>query len=428
MTKRILYTAAALLCCLSFARAQVSIEQCVALAQENYPLIKKYDILNQTRDTDLSNINKCWLPQIDVYGQGTMQNAVPSFPEVLSDILAKTGADIEGLGKLQYKIGADLNQTIWDGGKSQSGRRVAETASGAQRATLDVQLYAIRERVENLFFGVLLTEEQIKQAEQTQNLLESNLAMLESMKSNGVTMQSDVDMVEAQLLTTGQQIIQAQSLSQSYRSLLSIYTGTDMATAELARPDSAIPGKMAPERPELAIFEAQIKANDARLEDVRAEVMPKIGFFAQAYYGYPGLNYFESMMNRNLSFNLLAGLKIKWNIGSLYTKKNNERKLRLANDGVRADREVFLFNTRMETESHTSRIRELKKVMANDARITVLRTNVRRAAESQLKNGIIDATTLLSKITDENQARLSASYHEIQLIQSIYQLKYTLNQ
>lgn len=427
MTKRILYTAAALLCCLSFARAQVSIEQCVVLAQDNYPLIKKYDILNRTLDTDLSNINKCWLPQIDVYGQGTMQNAVPSFPGLLSDILAQTGASIDGLGKLQYKIGADLNQTIWDGGKSRSGREVAKAAVGEQRAALDVQLYAIRERVENLFFGVLLTEEQIKQAQQTQNLLGRNLAMLESMKANGVAMQSDLDMVEAQLLTVGQQIIQAKSLSQSYRSLLGIYTGTDMTTPELVKPDPTIPGEMAPARPELDMFDAQIKANNVRMGDIRAEVMPKIGFFAQAYYGYPGLNYFESMMNRNLSFNLLAGLRINWNIGSFYTKKNNERKLRLANDGVRADREVFLFNTNMQTESHTARIRELKKVMANDARITELRMNVRRAAESQLKNGIIDATALLSKITDENQARLTASYHEIQLIQSIYQLKYTLN-
>ena len=155
--------------------------------------------------------------------------------------------------------------------------------------------------------------------------------------------------------------------------------------------------------------------------------MPRIGFFAQSWYGYPGINYFESMMKRDPSFNLVAGVKISWNVDAFYTKKNSRRKLALAGEGIENDREVFLYNTRLQTAAQTQEIDGIRSVMADDSRIVELRASVRQAAESQLRNGVIDATALLSKITDENQARLTACYHEIQLLQNIYKLKNTLN-
>lgn len=427
MIKRNITTLLFSVCCVMYAAADVTVEQCVALAQENYPLIQKYDLLRQSRQIDLSDINKSWLPQIGIYAQGTVQNAVPSFPDALSNVLDQMGTDMKGLGKLQYKVGVDLNQTIWDGGSSKASRTIAESENAQQEAALDVELYAVRERVENLFFGIMLVEKQIKQAELTLTLLESNLAMLRSMKTNGTATQSDVDMVEAQFLTVQQQITQARSISDSNRRLLGIFTGTDMSDEKLTKPSSSMPSELISARPELALFDARIKNNDARLVSIKSSVMPRIGLFAQAYYGYPGYDYFKSMMNRDMSFNVLAGVKVSWNIGSFYTKKNSERKLRLANDDIVADREVFLFNSNLQTSSQTAHISELEGIMKEDSRIVELRANVRRSAESQLRNGVIDATALLTKITDENQARLTSSYHEIQLIQSIYQLKYILN-
>lgn len=427
MNKRILSLALLPALCITAATAQVTMEQCVSLAMENYPLIQKYELLERTRQTDLSDINKSWLPQISIYGQGTAQNAVPSFPDALSEMLDRTGNDMKGLGKLQYKAGIDLSQTIWDGGAAKSRREIARQDNAEQRAALDVQLYAIRERVENIFFSILLIEEQIKQTRQTQALLESNLGKLRAMKANGTAMQSDVDMVEAQSLTVGQQIIQAGSSAQNYRRLLGLYTGSDMSEEELVKPTPAMPESMTTERPELSLFDARIRANDARLGSIRASVMPKINFFAQAYYGYPGFDYFKSMMNRDMSFNALAGVKVAWSISPYYTKKNSEHKLRLANAGIEADRDTFTFDNSLRIQTQDSHIDELRKVIAEDARIASLRANVRRAAESQLENGVIDTDALLVKITDENNARLAASYHEIQLIQSICQLKYLLN-
>ena len=155
--------------------------------------------------------------------------------------------------------------------------------------------------------------------------------------------------------------------------------------------------------------------------------MPKIGLFAQAYYGYPGFDYFRSMINRELSFNIMAGIKVSWNIDSFYTRGNTSRKTALKADEIEVARDLFLFNTRMKSASQMAAIEGLRKVMADDSRIVALRANVRKAAESQLDNGVIDTTALLSKISDENMARLTARFHEIQLLQEIYKLKYTLD-
>ncbi len=426
MTKRF-FLGVGMLLVATWLHAQLTLEQCVEHAQENYPLIKKYDLLSKTQEINLSDINKSWLPQIGIYGQGTVQNAVPSFPDALSNIMSQMGTDMPGLGKLQYKVAAELNQTIWDGGTSKSQREIVRADNAEHLAQLDVQLYAIRERVENLFFGILLMDEQIKQIQATQTLLQGNLNRLRAMKTNGTAMQSDVDMMEAQYLTASQQLIPAQSNTQSYRRVLEIFTGIDIGVQHLVKPEADMPDNLTVNRPELNLYDMQTRANEIRSSTIKSSLMPKVRLFAQVYYGYPGFDNFKSMMNRDLSLNALAGVKVSWNIGSLYTKKNRERQLQIASEGIDTDRGTFLFNISLQALSQTDRINEMEDIMKEDARIVELRANVRRAAESQLGNGIIDTTALLSKITDENQARLSASYHEIQLIQLIYQLKHTLN-
>lgn len=407
--------------------AQITIEQCVEKAMENYPEIRKYDLVSATREIDLSDIDKGWLPRITAYGQATVQNAVPSFPESLSGVLQQMGQSMKGLDKLQYKVGVDISQTIWDGGLSRARRDVSRLTSETQRKYIDVELYAVRQRVENLYFAILLTEEQIAQTGNALALVKGNLEKLRSMLRNGTAMQCDVDMVAAQALTMEQDITRARSVVRGYRQVLEIFIGESLADRALVMPYAQLPSDMRPERPELSLFENRIAAAQAsrRLSDV--SLMPKVGFFAQTWYGYPGFDYFKSMMNRNLSFNIMAGVKVTWNIDAFYTKKNTARRTAVDTANIMSEKEIFLFNTGMQSVSQQEKISGLRSVMADDAKIIELRTNVRKAAESQLENGVIDATALLTKITDENQAKLTARFHEIQLIQEIYNLKYILN-
>lgn len=426
MLRLYLLLALSLFVCVQMS-AQVTLEECIALAEENYPIISKYDLLEHTKEVNLSNINKGWLPQINLYGQGTVQNDTSSLPESLTNIINQTGTNIAGLNEWQYRIGADISQNIWDGGTSKVHRKIELAEDAERQAAIDVQLYAVRERVEDLYFGILLMDAQIEQVKNMQLLLQSNLDKLRIMQSNGTAMQSDVDMVEAEYLGTVQQLTQAESASQSYRNVLGLFMGKSIVGQKLVKPEAFIPQDMMPSRPELKYFEKQLQTNEARNASITANMMPKIGLFAQLYYGYTGFDYFENMMNRNPSFNILAGVKLSWNIGALYNKKNDRMKLKLSSDNINVERDIFLFNINLQSRSQLDHIDELKAVIKNNDRIVELRTNVRKAAESQLDNGVIDATALLTKLTDEKQARLTAAYHEIQLLQSIYELKYTLN-
>ena len=407
--------------------AQLTLERCQRLAQENYPAIKKYGLIDKSLEIELSDINKSWLPSVTAYGQGTVQNVVPAFPAALEDVLAQMGREVRGIGKFQYKIGVDVSQTIWDGGASKSQREIIRIQEAVQQSGLDVEMYALRQRVNNIYFAILLTEEQIKQSTQTVELLNANLNLLRSMLKNGTAMQSDVDMVQAQALTLRQSITQAESTVKSYRTLLSIYVGEDVSAQQLVLPSPDLPATLTSDRPELKLFDSRQNALETSQLMTNVSLMPKIGFFAQAYYGYPGFDYFKSMMNRNLSFNIMAGVRVSWNIDSFYTKKNKLAKTALEIDNINIERETFLFNSRLQTEGELKTLEGLRNVMQDDAQIIELRGNVRKAAESQLRNGIIDATALLSKITDENLDKLTANFHEIKYIQEVYKIKNTLN-
>lgn len=418
------------LCCLLpalFMHAEITIEQCVEKAMANYPAIKKYNLMATAKEIELSDINKSWLPRIGVYGQVTGQNIVPSFPEALTGVLQNMGQEMKGMGKIQYKAGVDVSQTIWDGGASKAKREMSRTKEAVQRAGLDVELYNVRQRVENLYFAILLTDAQIAQSRVTYEVLCDNLDKLRAMLRNGVAMQSDIDMVEAQALTVNQNIVQAQSASDSYRKALELFIGESLKNETLAMPTGEMPLDTEPDRPELKLFDRKLEYNEAGNRLANVSLMPSIGLIAQGYYGYPGFDYFQSMMNRDLSFNIIAGVKVAWNIDSFYTKKNTSRRTAVKAAEIAADRDVFLFNTRIQSASQTETIRGIRNMMKDDSRITALRLNVRKAAESQLANGVIDITALLTKIGDENIAMLTSKYHEIMLMQEIYKLKYTLD-
>lgn len=410
------------------AYSQLTIEECVKKAEANYPIIKKYELLNTTLEIDLSEINKAWLPRLGTYGQATAQNEVPSFPKKLTVVLDQMGQEVKGLSKIQYKAGAELNQPIWDGGASRSRRDAARANDAVRKSSLEVELYAVRQRVESIYFAILLTEEQIAQNEVTRNLLNQNLEKIRTMFKNGVAMQSDADMIEAQVLTVSQNIVLARSTADSYRKMLEVFIGESTAGKNMVKPTGNISGNKECDRPELKLFANRLVANHAANRMSNVSYMPVAGLFAQAYYWYPGFDYFKSMMTHKLSFNLLAGLRISWNIDSFYARKNNSMRTAVNARNIAADKELFLFNNGIQRAEKIGTISGLREVMKEDEKIIALRKSVRCAAEAQLENGIIDATALLTKISDENIARLNAKYHEIQLIQEIYNLKYILNQ
>lgn len=424
--KRIALLCGCLLAGLS-AGAQVTLDECRRLAREHYPEIRQYDLVHRTEEYTLSNARRAWLPQLSLAAQATWQTEVPSFPNALAGMLAQQGIDMPGMNKDQYKAALELNQTLWDGGKSEADKRIARAEAAEQARSADVDLYALQGRVDNLFFGILLLDERIAQTRLTLDLLRSNLEKVRALQRNGVAMQSDADAVEAELLTVNQQLTQVTASRDSYRRMLEIFTGRPLDGERLERPDASEPRSMESSRPELALFDATADKLTAQERLVKAATRPRFGLFAQGYYGYPGMDYFQSMMSPDWSWNAMAGVKMSWNFGAYYTRKNSLAKLRTAKEQVEVQREIFLFNTRLQTAEESGDIARLRKALADDDRIVALRRSVREAAESKLRNGVIDTDDLLRKITDEAAAATARSAREIELLKTIYELKHTIN-
>ena len=424
--KRIALLCGCLLAGLS-AGAQVTLDECRRLAREHYPEIRQYDLVRRTEEYTLSNARRAWLPQLSFAAQATWQTEVPSFPNALAGMLAQQGIDMPGMNKDQYKAALELNQTLWDGGKSEADKRIARTEAAEQARSTDVDLYALQGRVDTLSFGILLLDERIAQTRLTLDLLRSNLEKVRALQRNGVAMQSDADAVEAELLTVNQQLTQVTASRDSYRRMLEIFTGRPLDGEQLERPDASEPRSMESSRPELALFDATADKLTAQERLVKAATRPRFGLFAQGYYGYPGMDYFQSMMSPDWSWNAMAGVKMSWNFGAYYTRKNSLAKLRTAKEQVEVQREIFLFNTRLQTAEESGDIARLRKALADDDRIVALRRSVREAAESKLRNGVIDTDDLLRKITDEAAAATARSAREIELLKTIYELKHTIN-
>lgn len=404
-----------------------TLDECRRLAREHYPEIRQYDLITLTEQYDLSNAARAWIPQVTLSGQASWQSDTPTFPGALGEILASRGLQMEGIRREQYRAAIDVSQTIWDGGHSRATKELAQAEAAEERQRTEVDLYALQSRVDDLYFGILLLDERLTQTTVQISLLESNLARMRSCVANGTATKSDADAIEAELLTVRQTLEQIEASRASYGRMLEIFIGQPLAAEGLERPAEPALGDV-PLRPELALFEAQAQRIDVRRKALNSALMPRFSAFAQGYYGYPGLDMFQSMRSSDGTLNALVGVRMSWNIGALYTRRNDLGKLRTARQQIDIQRDIFHFNTRLQTTREEGKIARLRKAVASDTRIVELRRAVRVAAESQLENGVIDTTDLLRKITDETTAALNRSTHEIELLQTLYQLKHTLNQ
>lgn len=406
--------------------AQITLDECQQAARENYPLIRKYEIIRRTTDYTVRNIEKDWLPRLSAAAQVTYQNDVTAWPDAFLHKMEQIGGgfDIDGLKKDQYRIGFDIDQMIFDGGTVKNRRVIARLRGDVQVAQNDVDLYVLRNEVNELFFGILLVNDKITLNEDWQVVLKSNEDKLLSMFRRGIAAESDMNAVKAERLNAMQQHTELLSTKRSLQRSLSFFCGKEIGDME--RPPMILPAGEN-KRPELNLFDAQLKLANAQYKLLDTNLRPKLAVFAQGYYGYPGYNLFESMTSRDWSLNVLIGARLTWNIGSLYTRKNDRAKIELQRRLSENSREIFLFRNKLLQVQQWERIDRSQKLLAADKEIIHLRTSIRLAAESKLKHGIIDVNNLLREINRENMAKVWLSIHEIEMLKEQYNLKYTTN-
>ncbi|MGN0233910.1 MAG: TolC family protein [Bacteroidaceae bacterium] len=408
-----------------------TLEECQQAAERNYPLIQQYGLIEKTTELTMANIRKGWLPQVSASAQATLQSDVTAFPDELQKLYQQMGITIEGLRNDQYRVGVDVQQMVYDGGSIRSQKDIARLQGELQQLQNDVSIYNVRMRVNEMYFSLLLVEEQIRLNADLQLVLEGNEKKLASMLSKGTAAESDWHNVKAERLNVVQQMTSLKSQQTALMRMLSTFCGIDIRS--LVKPSITDYSETAllytrNLRPELKVIDAQLRLADSQKKALDAALMPRLGVFAQGFYGYPGYNMFEDMMNRKFSWNGMIGAKLTWNIGALYTRRNDKAMIRFRRETAEVSRDRFLFDNHMEQIQQNENIRRYRQLMASDEEIISLRSSIRMAAESKLSHGIIDANDLVREINSENNARVQQSIHEIEMLKEIYDLKFTTNQ
>ena len=401
------------------AHAQLTLEECQRRAQDNYPLVRQYGLIEKARGYDLSNAGKGYLPQFSLSGKATYQSDITRLPVEIPNL------DIETVPKDQYQVMLEVQQVLWDGGDIRSRKRLTRAASEVELEKQHVDMYALTDRVNQLFFGILLLDEQLKQNSLLQEDLGRTHKQVADYIANGIATLSDLDAVSVEQLNTRQHRVELETTRRAYLSMLTAFTGKDLSSETVLLKPAAEENidRQMNNRPELRWYDAQGEQLHQQEAALNTRLMPRFGLFVQGAYGNPGLN----MLKDEFNAYYMAGVRMSWNFGSLYTRKNDRRRIDNTRQQIETGRDVFLFNIRLQATQQDAGIVSMRRQMADDDEIIRLRGNIRRAAEAKVQNGTMTVTDMLREITNESMARQTKALHEVQLLMNIWQLKYTLN-
>ena len=393
---------------------RITIEECYEYARANYPLVKQRDLIDRSAQYDLRNASKAYLPQFAIGARATYQTDVTRIP------ISMPGLDIPELNKDQYQFTAEVQQIIWDGGATSARRQVVEADAEAKRMQYEVDMYAIRERVNGLYFGILLLEEQLALNDIYTAELQRNYDKVASYVENGVANSADLDAVKAEQVTARQQKVELETMREAYITMLGALTGVSLdGRTAFETPAASMPAEGDNNRPELALLDAQSEMLMAQRKGVGAKNMPMLGLFVQGGYGNPGLN----MFREGFRTYAIGGVTLSWKFGNLYTRRNEIRNIKNNISQIETRRETFLFNTSLQSTQQRGEIEKYDSMMREDDELITLRENIRRASEAKVENGTMSVNDLMRDIHAEQSARQSRTLHRIEMLKSIYELR-----
>lgn len=415
-----LCTSMAAICAGYAAHAQTTLDECIVWAYDNYPQIKEMSLIEMTKGIDLKNAAYAWLPHLNISGKATWQSEVVEMP---MDI---PGMDIN-IPHDQYGLTAEFTQQIWDGGTSRSQKELAEAGAEVKKTQLETNLWSIRSRVQNVFLGIILIDKQLELNRLLRESLERSSEEVKSRMEAGVALPSDLDQVSVNILSCLQQRASLDADRKSYVKILGLLTGRDMTDVELAVPQDAVNyvddgARDFETRPEMAFYAAQLKQNEFQRRQLNTLISPKLNLSLQGGYGRPGMN----MLSGDFSGYFVAGLKLQWNIGALYTRGLDKRKVNADAQKIDLTRKSFILNSSVEAEQKNNAILKARDVLEKDSEIIALRQRIRASGENQYREGTIKMNDYLSMLDEEYKAKANESMHEVQLMMAVYDMKNTI--
>lgn len=396
----------------------LTLEECYDLAKQNYPLIKRHDLIAKTKEYNLQNAAKGWLPQIQIVGQATYQNDVIQFPIQLPNMT------IEPLSKDQYKVYADVQQNIYDGGMIANQKKMAIINSEIELQKTEVETDQLEMRINQIYFGILQTDEQLQQTELTKSDLSSGLKKAEAQLENGVIFRSNVDVLKAQIVNLEQKQLELQSTKKSFLQMLSLFINKNIdENTNLEKPEKILI-QDENRRAELKLFDLQKLGLERQKANINSKNLPKLGAFFQGGYGKPGFN----MLKNEFDLFYIGGLRLNIPISGFYTKKNDLALVETQQQEIEVQKENFLFNQQFQTIQNNSDLDKIQQLINKDNEIIELRESIKKASLAQLENGVITTNDYLREVNELDRAKNQKIIHEIQYLLTQYNLKAQLNQ
>ncbi|WP_188982579.1 TolC family protein [Dyadobacter beijingensis] len=401
------------------AQAQsLTIRDAYQLARKNYPMIRQQGLIEKTRDYSVSNAAKGYLPQLSVLGQATYQSAVTEFKLPVS----VPGVEFPTLNKDQYKVLGEVNQVIYDGGNVRTQVRSHEANAQVESQKLEVELYKLNERVNQLFFGILMLEEQLKQNELLKKDIHLGIKKVQALIDNGTAFKSNANTFKAELLKADQRTIDLNASRKAYLDMLGLLTGRTLGDSAVLERPAELAGNREISRPELKLYEAQHRSLDIQSQMIDVRNRPRLNFFFQGGYGRPALN----ILSNGFDPYYITGVRLNWSLSGLYTVKKDRELVRNSRDAIQLQKETFLFNTNLAARQQNAELSRFRQLLTTDDEIIALREGIKTTSAAQLENGVINTNDFLREVNAEDAARQNKILHGIQLLMSEYNLDNTL--
>jgi outer membrane protein TolC len=401
----------------------LKIDDCYRLAKENFPLVKQYALIEKSKEFSIENANKAYLPQFGIYGQATYQSDVTQLPFDFSNTAIPGLSDVKlpTLSKDQYKLYGEVSYSLTDLATNKNQTDLVGANAEIETQKIEVELYKLRERINSLFFGILLIDAQISQAELVKKDIQNGITRAEVAIANGISLKSAADNLKAELIKTKQHTTELRATHKGYSDMLSLFIGQKIDENTVF--EKPLPPMVSNEinRPEMRLFDLQNQAFELQNRLIINKNLPRVSLFFQGGFGRPALN----MLSNNFDPYYITGVRLSWNLSGFWTYKNERKQVAVNQSGVQVQQEIFLFNTNLALSQQNTEIVKMQELITDDSDIIRLRENVKNATQTQLDNGTATTNDYLLAVNAEDQARQNRILHEIQLLMNQYNVNAT---
>jgi outer membrane protein TolC len=355
------------------------------------------------------------LPQFNIAGQATYQSEVTKVPISIPNV------SIPELSKDQYKLYGEVSQPITDLFTVKDQKELVKANSEIEEQKIEVELYKLKERINNLFFGLLLIDAQIQQTELLKKDIQSGIDKINTAITNGTALKSSADNLKAELLKANQRTIELKSNKKGYAAMLSLFINQPILESTiLVKPNPQLISNII-NRPELKMYDLQKKTFDVQSKLITAKNLPRFSLFFQGGLGRPALN----MLSNDVKGYYIGGLRLNWSLTGFYTYNKEKKILALNQNGLDIQKDVFLFNTNLNLQQQGSEITKVQELIETDNSIITLRESIKNTTKNQLENGTATTNDYLTAINAQDQAQQNLLLHQIQLLMAQYNYQTT---